>query len=387
MSNRSASGGGRRRQGPKPLFLTTPASFLYLLLPPKKKKHPLASSPSPNPIATIAAGIFSNKKNNEREPVPSAVPTWRNVAGNLAAGATAGMAVEAALYPIDTIKTRLQLAASGGGIRSLLAAGGGKALYAGVWGNLAGVAPASAIFMGVYEPTKKIVSARAREAASRKSDGKNIDRYEFLGPLVAGAAAGLASSVVRVPTEVVKQRLQAGQFGGRSAVAAVKGILAKEGLKGMFAGYGSFLLRDLPFDAIEFVAYEQLKSAYERTLRMRPGDQRRERANAAEVSAIGAAAGALTGVVTTPLDVLKTRLMTQGTVGGKYSGVVDCARQIARDEGVGALFRGWEPRVLWIGLGGCVFFSALEAAKRAYAPDEEAWAAAAAAKAKAKAKK
>lgn len=284
------------------------------------------------------------------------------------------MAVEAALYPIDTIKTRLQLAASGGGVRSLLASGGGKALYAGVWGNLAGVAPASAIFMGVYEPTKRAVAARAREAAERRGGGDS-DRFEFLGPLVAGAAAGLASSVVRVPTEVVKQRLQAGQFGGRSAVAAVQGILAKEGLRGMFAGYGSFLLRDLPFDAIEFVAYEQLKAAYERALRLRPGDQRRERANAAEVSAIGAAAGALTGVVTTPLDVLKTRLMTQGTVGGKYSGVVDCARQIARDEGVGALFRGWEPRVLWIGLGGCVFFSALEAAKKAYAPDEEAWAA------------
>lgn len=337
---------------------------------PKKTK---TASPPPNPIATLAGGLFPSKK-KPQEPVKSAVPAWRTVAGNLAAGATAGMAVEAALYPIDTIKTRLQLAASGGGLRSLLASGGGKALYAGVWGNLAGVAPASAIFMGVYEPTKRAVAARAREAAEKRGDG-DLNRFEFLGPLVAGAAAGLASSVVRVPTEVVKQRLQAGQFGGRSAVAAVQGILAKEGLRGMFAGYGSFLLRDLPFDAIEFVAYEQLKAAYERALRLRPGDQRRERANAAEVSAIGAAAGALTGVVTTPLDVLKTRLMTQGTVGGKYSGVVDCARQIARDEGVGALFRGWEPRVLWIGLGGCVFFSALEAAKRAYAPDEEAWAA------------
>ena len=30
----------------------------------------------------------------------------------------------------------------------------------------------------------------------------------------------------------------------------------------MFAGYGSFMLRDLPFDAIEFVAYEQLKKAW-----------------------------------------------------------------------------------------------------------------------------
>ncbi len=43
---------------------------------------------------------------------------------------------------------------SGGGMTALLQAGGGKALYAGVFGNLAGVAPASAIFMAVYEPVK-----------------------------------------------------------------------------------------------------------------------------------------------------------------------------------------------------------------------------------------
>lgn len=38
--------------------------------------------------------------------------------------------------------------------------------------------------------------------------------------------------------------------------------MRREGARGLFAGYGSFLLRDLPFDAIEFMAYEQLKKAY-----------------------------------------------------------------------------------------------------------------------------
>lgn len=44
----------------------------------------------------------------------------------------------AALYPIDTIKTRLQAMIGGGGFKALMSAGGGKGLYAGVWGNLAG---------------------------------------------------------------------------------------------------------------------------------------------------------------------------------------------------------------------------------------------------------
>ena len=44
----------------------------------------------------------------ETRAVPKGVPQWRVLAGDLAAGATAGAAGEAALYPIDTIKTRLQ---------------------------------------------------------------------------------------------------------------------------------------------------------------------------------------------------------------------------------------------------------------------------------------
>ena len=85
------------------------------------------------------------------------------------------------------------------------------------------------------------------------------------------------------------------------------------------------------------------------------------------MAVIGAVAGAWTGFITTPLDVLKTRLMTQGT-NKQYTGVVDCATKIVRNEGVKALFRGWEPRVTWIGIGGCVFFTALEASKKFYAP-------------------
>ena len=54
--------------------------------------------------------------------------------------------------------------------------------------------------------------------------------------------------------------MTAGEFLG--ALRAVRGIAAQEGVRGLFAGYGSFLLRDLPFDAIEFVAYEQLKKSY-----------------------------------------------------------------------------------------------------------------------------
>jgi len=178
-----------------------------------------------------------------------------------------------------------------------------------------------------------------------------------VAPLAAGAGAGIAASIVRVPTEVVKQRMQMGEF--KSAMSAIGSILSKEGVRGMYAGYGSFLLRDLPFDAIEFFAYEQLKHAYTVVSKKEPSSM--------EVSVMGAGSGAITGLATTPLDVLKTRLMTQG---GKreYTGILDCASKIMKEEGIGGFLKGWQPRVLWIGIGGSVFFTALELSKKLYAP-------------------
>lgn len=250
------------------------------------------------------------------------------------AGATAGVVVETVLYPIDTIKTRLQAARFGGKI--LL-----KGLYSGLAGNLAGVLPASAIFVGVYEPVKK----KLLEILP--------DNYNAIAHLLAGTAGGATASLVRVPTEVVKQRMQTGQFA--NAPDAVRCIVAKEGARGLYAGYGSFLLRDLPFDAIQFCIYEQLRIGYKLVAKRDLYDP--------ENALIGAFAGAVTGAITTPLDVIKTRLMVQGT-SKQYKGVFDCVQKIVREEGASTLTKGIGPRVLWIGIGGSIFFGVLERMKK-----------------------
>ncbi|KAG6434858.1 hypothetical protein SASPL_106502 [Salvia splendens] len=278
------------------------------------------------------------------------------------AGAAAGTVVEAVLYP----------AVRGGGEIVL------KGLYSGLAGNLAGVIPASALFIGVYEPTKQ----------------KLLDIFpqnlSAVAHLAAGAIGGAASSIVRVPTEaslstnvvhlcshahtrgetyfhvqngisseknnlhqVIKQRIQTGQFA--SAPEAVRVIVAKEGFRGLFAGYGSFLLRDLPFDAIQFCIYEQLRIGYKLAAR--------RDLNGPENAIIGAFAGAITGAVTTPLDMVKTRLMIQGSA-KQYDGIFHCVDTIIREEGSSAFFRGIGPRVLWIGIGGSIFFGVLEKTKQ-----------------------
>ncbi|KAJ4701021.1 S-adenosylmethionine carrier 1, chloroplastic/mitochondrial [Melia azedarach] len=253
------------------------------------------------------------------------------------AGGAAGVVVEAALYPIDTIKTRLQAARGGGKINL-------KGLYSGLVGNLAGVLPASAIFLGVYEPVKQKLL---------KTIPENLSAFAHL---TAGAVGGAASSLVRVPTEVIKQRMQTGQFA--SAPDAVRRIVRSEGFKGLYAGYGSFLLRDLPFDAIQFCIYEQLLLGYKLAAQ--------RNLSGTENAIVGAFAGAITGAVTTPLDVIKTRLMIQGSA-NQYKGICDCVSTIVREEGIPTLVKGMGPRVLWIGIGGSIFFGVLEKTKEVLA--------------------
>lgn len=95
-----------------------------------------------------------------------------------------------------------------------------------------------------------------------------------------------------------------------------------------------------------------------------------------ETAAIGKLAGMLTAAITTPLEVVKTRLMIRGGRVGvsgsdglnpcsspRYGGIVDCFMRTAREDGWSALFKGITPRVTFIGLGGGIIFCALETAK------------------------
>ena len=160
---------------------------------------------------------------------------------------------------------------------------------------------------------------------------------------MASACASLGSSVAGIPQEVIKQRLVTGIY--PNFLTAVSKIARTEGLLGFYSGWAPTVSRNLPFVVICFCSFDAFK---ERALRDRP-----EGASLTtfENYAFGVSSALIGGLCTQPIDVVKTRLMTQAAVVGAvpYTGVVDCVSTMLRTEGPGIFLAGIRPRMAYMG--------------------------------------
>lgn len=134
---------------------------------------------------------------------------------------------------------------------------------------------------------------------------------------------------MRVPVEIVKQRRQT----NIAAATRTNGWLIlwqayrSEGLyRGIYRGFGSTLMREIPFSLIQFPLWEYLKANWTHTTgtELTPG----------AVAACGAMAGGFAAALTTPLDVAKTRIMLAERFEGKRHTVRRVLSAIYAEKGV-----------------------------------------------------
>jgi len=254
---------------------------------------------------------------------------------SLMSGALAGFAVDVALYPLDTLKTRLQSP------QGFLKSGGFKGVYNGVSAAAGGSMPGAGIFFCCYETFKPIFSGVGNPA---------------LAQMMAATIAETCACSVRVPTEVVKQRMQIGLHS--SIFEALPAIVKADGIMGLYRGFGITVMREIPFSAIQFPLYEKSKLIW--------ADLQGNPLSSIQAATCGSICGGFAAGVTTPLDVVKTRLMLGKDINGiKYEGARDVVSKIHKTERIGTFFSGVQPRVMWISIGGFVFFGAYETAKGA----------------------
>ncbi|XP_059393742.1 mitochondrial S-adenosylmethionine carrier protein [Carassius carassius] len=261
----------------------------------------------------------------------------REFTASLVAGGCAGMCVDLTLYPLDTIKTRLQSQ------QGFYKAGGFRGIYAGVPSAAIGSFPNAAAFFVTYESTKSLFT------------GYSATNLAPITHMLAASLGEIVACLIRVPTEVVKQRTQANP--SLNTYRVLLNTLQEEGFRGLYRGYGSTVLREIPFSLVQFPLWEYLKAVWWR----RQGG----RLDSWQAAVCGALAGGVAAFVTTPLDVAKTWIMLAKAGTSTASGnIPEVLYEVWRSRGIPGLFAGSIPRLTFISMGGFIFLGAYEKVRR-----------------------
>jgi solute carrier family 25 (mitochondrial S-adenosylmethionine transporter), member 26 len=209
-------------------------------------------------------------------------------------GGYAGLSLAfAAMHPVDTLKTQMQAGQCHQSLTQVLRnASFHRQLGRGFLASVLGAGPQGGARLSTYELTKYHLLKRFG------------DKDSILAVVIAAVIGDFASSIVKVPREIVTSRLQTSK--GSSTAAITREIYSGQGLTGFFRGFWSTTARDCPFMVILFGSYESMKlrSSYLPFV----GDQ--QSLNMVISSLYGGISGGIAAFVTTPLDVIKTRIMT-----------------------------------------------------------------------------
>lgn len=252
------------------------------------------------------------------------------------------------LHPVDTVKTRVQASTlTFPEILAKLPQIGVRGLYRGSIPAIIGQFSSHGLRTGIFEASKLVLVKVAPTVPDIQVQS------------VASFCSTVLGTAVRIPCEVLKQRLQAGLFD--NVGEAIIGTWNQDGLKGFFRGTGATLFREVPFYVAGMGLYAESKKVVQRILgrELEPW----------ETITVGALSGGLTAVITTPFDVMKTRMMT--APGGRSLPMTLVAMSILRQEGPLGLFKGAVPRFFWIMPLGAMNFAGYELAKKAMEKNEE----------------
>lgn len=253
-------------------------------------------------------------------------------------GALAGTAEHVAMYPLDTIKTRMQALGQPGqnlqlplfrALRSVLKREGILGLYRGVPAVAISAGPAHAVYFGTYELAKEALGGNKKEYAPGA-----------IG--LAGAMATIGSDLIFTPADVVKQRLQLAHSPYQGVLDCIGRTLKEEGFAAFFRSLPTTLVMNVPFTAVHFSVYEFTKHF------LNKGDKDNE--GFTTQLAAGGMAGGCAAAVTTPLDVVKTRLQTQGVLNTQRYNTISVLKMLRRlytEEGLAGLTKGIRPRILF----------------------------------------
>ncbi|KAE8406161.1 mitochondrial carrier domain-containing protein [Aspergillus pseudonomiae] len=313
------------------------------------------------------------------------------------AGAIAAVTVDFLVYPMDTLKTRIQSPnynhlykdATGAIKRDVLFRG----LYQGVWSVVLATVPSSGAFFTTYETTKRMLTHSSTQYQYQSHQSKNQPpnplpiTHPLPTPLIHALSSSLGEMVscaILTPAEVLKQNAQVLNMNSPTTTAAATQsatihVLAKFRHRPwrLWSGYTALVGRNLPFTGLHFPVFEGVRAWLVDYWRggknggvVNEGGNEVGVLERAVLTGVAAGvAGTVASVVTTPIDVVKTRVMlgasqeevkgSEKTV-GKVKGTLAVGREVWREEGVRGLFRGGALRSVWSAFGMSIYLGIYE---------------------------
>ncbi|KAN0079076.1 Mitochondrial carrier domain containing protein [Elaphomyces granulatus] len=366
--------------------------------------HP---GPEPNlePTSDIDLVFLDGDLELEWLPLPRIVAMWMSFRyyeqkltentphlGYFLAGGIAGAVSRTATAPFDRLKvyliartdvkneaalaakegSPLQAAARGisvlvDAMRDLWRAGGIRSLFAGNGLNVVKIMPESAIKFGAYEASKR--------AFARLEGHNDTKRLLPSSQFLSGGFGGMVAQCFVYPLDTLKFRMQCetvegGLKGNQLIAATTKKMWQTNGILSFFRGLPLGVIGMFPYAAIDLTTFEYLKaSILARKARLQHCHEDDVPLSNFTTGAIGAFSGAFGASVVYPLNVLRTRLQTQGTVlhPFTYDGIADVTRRTIRAEGFRGLYKGLTPTLLKVAPAVSISYVVYENAKRALA--------------------
>lgn len=274
---------------------------------------------------------------------------YLSTVNDLVAGSVGGAAQVLVGQPLDTVKTRAQIAPKGmfKGPMDVLAQTVRKegffALYKGMASPLLGIAGVNSLLFASYVYSKRIVSP--------------FPQLSLKEIAVAGAMAGAANAILASPVEMFKVRMQ-GQYG--AATDKKLRDVAKEmwrdwGFRnGVMRGYWVTFAREIPAYAGFYTAFEFSKRKFQSMY----GDK----VPVWALLASGSTGGIAYWLSCYPLDVIKSRIQLRQTppTGKPWKYMTNEIRMVITESGITGLFRGLSPSLLRTIPAGASTFAAFE---------------------------
>ncbi|KDQ54677.1 hypothetical protein JAAARDRAFT_60626 [Jaapia argillacea MUCL 33604] len=268
---------------------------------------------------------------------------------NFTAGAIAGISEILTFYPLDVVKTRMQLET-------------GKAQHGlvGTFRNIIAQEGFGRLYRGLVPPLMMEAPKRATKFAANDFWGKTFisltgqttmdQRLSFL----TGCSAGATESFVVVPFELVKIKLQdkASKFAG--PMDCLRQVIKKDGLLGLYAGMESTFWRHLWWNGGYFASIFKVRALLPKA--------ESPQAQLMNNFISGTVGGFIGTAVNTPY-VVKSRIQGATKIPGvvpKYNWTYPALVTIFREEGPAALYKGFVPKVLRLAPGGGVLLLVVE---------------------------